>query len=941
MTIKYHQIIIWCFLLGWLAMPVTWAQEAATATDSVKPVPYVVTPVGKDPVWKVTGAISTVKGEQLEKSFTQNITNTLYGELPGLTVMQGSGEPGKDQPGIIARGYNTFGIANRSVLVIVDGFESTLDQLVPQEIESISFLKDASGVAMYGMRGANGVLLVTTKRGSIKPLEVNFSAQIGFQSAFRMPKFLDSYNYALLYDEALANDGLPKLYEGTEALNAYKNGSDPYLYPNVDWYGEVLKKSSALQNYDLNFSGGNETVTYFALVNVSDNNGLFAGTDPKREYNSNTRFTRYNVRGNVDVNITGNLSAHLTLAANIQDQKGPSIGGTGLYNKLALTPPNAFPVYNPNNTFGGNAAFSNPVGDLTETGYASYNTRTFQSNLRVTEKLDMLTEGLSASLAVAFNNYFTGNYNKTKKYPYYSLSRDNSEKYIYTKYSETTSFAVDDSGMDQWRNTNFQGSVDYTRLFGDVHQVDANVVLYSEKVYTLKNDKLKDNQFPYKYMGMRGRVSYAYGQRYIGEFTFGYEGSDMYADSQRYGFFPAFSAGWVMSNESFLEGNEVVNFLKLRASYGLAGNSGINSGRRYATQPYYQYGAAYNLGTTNTAYTGIIEGKSADPGRTWEKEKRFNIGVDATLFTGFDLTFDYFKHNRYDILVVPNATVPGLLGIDLSEMNLGKATNQGFETTLRYTGNTQGDFRYYVQGSLWYSKNKIENMDEEVRQYDYLRRTGQAIDQGFGLVALGLFRDDKDISSSPVQTFGDVRPGDIKYKDMNNDGRIDNQDACPIGYTGVPQISGSLIIGLKYKGFDFETMLYGVANRTVYLSGPTYWSFQNAYTAPESALARWTPATAGSAVYPRLSTKANPNNTQYSSFWQENGSFLKMRYIELGYSLPQNWSKAVYLSNIRFFLNGTNLFSLHHLRDLKNADPEGLEGYPTMRTLSIGVKLRF
>ena len=515
------------------------------------------------------------------------------------------------------------------------------------------------------------------------------------------------------------------------------------------------------------------------------------------------------------------------------------------------------------------------------------------------------------------------------------------DEYVYNVYSEKTPMSIDDSQSDQWRNTTYEGTIDYNRIFGGRHSVDANVAFFSQEMYKLTDSGLRDSQFPYKNVGIRGRVSYGYDQRYIGEVAFAYEGSDLYARGNRFGLFPAVSLGWIVSNEEFLKGNDLLTFLKVRGSYGTVGNAAIVDGKRYTDTQDYKYSASYYKGATQTAVSGLMEDVAADPDRTWESEKRLNIGVDATLWNKLDMSLDYFCHKRSDILVSPTGAIPGILGMTFSTLNMGKTTNKGFEASLRYSDALSNGLEFYAQGNFWYAKNKIDYMAEEYRLYPYQLRTGQALDQGFGLVALGLFRDEDDIKNSPTQTFGDVRPGDIKYKDMNGDRQIDDQDACPIGYTGTPQYSASLTLGLKYKGFDFETMFYGVGNRTVYLSGSTYWAFQNQYAAPESALYRWTEATKETAIYPRLSTQANPNNTKYSSFWQENGSFLKLRYIEVGYTLPEKWSKAVYADKIRFFLNGTNLFSLHHLHDMSNADPEGLSGVPAMRTVSAGVKLQF
>ena len=898
-----------------------------------------VTRLGTVPSWSVTGAVSAAKGSKLEKSFTQNVLNTLYGEIPGLTVMQGSGEPGADSPSLNARGYNTLETTDRSVLIIVDGFESTLDNLSVQEIESVYLLKDATAAALYGMRAANGVLYVTTKRGSIKPLEINFSAQVGFNTPFKTPKFVDSYTYATLYNEALENDGLSAGGYDDAALEAYRTGSDPFLYPNVNWQDELLKKMSVLQNYNLNFSGGNGTVRYFALLNVSDNNGFFKGTDPAHETSSNSKYTRYNIRANVDVNITKKLLLNMTLAANIADQKGPAGGAYSIYNKAALTPPNAFPVHNPDNSYGGNSAFSNPVGDLLETGMGSYNSRNIQTNLRLSYDLSALVKGLSIAGAFSFNNYFIGNSNKSRTYPYFQVEMYDGE-YYYNQFSELTSMEIDDSGADQWRNMSFTASLNFERTISKKHYVWANAEFFSDEDYKMTDTDLKDWQFPYRYIGVRGRAAYSFDQRYMAEFVFSYEGSDLYMKGKRFGFFPAVSVGWIASNEGFLKDNDVLTWLKLRASCGTVGHASV-IGKRYAYFQDYRYNGGYYKGYNQTIVSGMTEDEVADRNRTWEKERRFNVGVELGLWDKLDFTFDYFLHKRSDILVPPTGAIPSVLGMSFSELNLGRTTNQGFETSLSFYDRRPSGFEYYAKGNFWFARNVIDYQAEELRLYPYQVRTGHQIGQPFGLVAEGLFRDEADIESSPVHTFSEVRPGDIKYRDMNDDGQIDNQDVCAVGRGGTPEFSGSLTIGLKFRGFDFEAMFYGVGNRTMYLSGATYWSFMNQYSAPASALGRWTEDTRDTAQYPRLSTQGNSNNTQYSSFWQRDGSFLKLRYVEIGYTLPERCSSAISASAIRFFVNGTNLFRIDKVSGIANADPENMNGFPAMRTVSLGLKLKF
>ena len=902
--------------------------------DSVSQIAY-----GTQPTWKVTSSLSTIKGEELGKSFTQNPLNGLYGLIPGLTVMQDSGEPGKDAPGIFARGMNSFtGDQNQKVLVMLDGFESSMDQLVYQEIESIALLKDASALAIYGTKGANGVLLITTKRGKVSPLKISFSSQVGWQQPIGLTKFLNSYNYAKLYNEASVNDGKAPLYTDAQ-LAAYKNsGSDKYLYPNVNWSDELLKQSSVLQNYNLTLQGGNKIVSYFTLLNVSNGDGLFKGTDPTSQLNSNINNTRYNLRSNIDVNVTKDMKVAFTLGAMIQDRNSPmfvnSSGVTtydaaGLFNNIYSTPANAFPVKNPNGSYGGNSTWTNPAGNLLGKGFSAANSRNLQATLELSQKLDFITKGLKVAAAISFNSYFIGYTNKTEDYPRYSILKDSTGAYQYTQYGQKASLAIDETQYSQWRNLIYQGIIDYNRTFG-LHAISADIVLNSQKYVT-------SGTMPYKNNRIGGRLNYTFDSRYIAELSFGYNGTENFAPGKRYGFFPAASAGWVISNEKFLANSKVVNFLRMRGSYGLTGNDLIG-GDRFMYDKYYGYGNQYYLGDNNTGIVDIKELRMNNPNLTWEKQKQANIGIDGTLFNRLSFTVDVFQNNRYDILAIPYSTVPTYAGMTMPYLNVGMVENKGFEASLRYESKSEAPFQYFVEAKVWYAQNKITEMSEQTHQFAYQYQTGKPINQPFGLVSLGLFKDVADIANSPKQLFGDVQPGDVKYKDLNNDGVVDNQDFTAIGNPVQPFLTGSLTLGASYKGFDFQVLAQGVANRTVSLTGNYFWAFQNNTSAPELALTRWTPETAATATYPRLSTDYNQNNYQASDFWQRNGDFIKIRNIEVGYSIPENTIKSLRLKTLRLFVNGTNLFSFDHL---VNLDPETIAGYPALRTVSAGIKVQF
>lgn len=910
------------------------SQQVYLNRNADRPIAY-----GVQPAWKVTGALSTVTGNDLRKNFTTNLGNTLFGRIPGLTVSQGGGEPGNDSPSLRVRGTGTYN-AGRNVLILVDGYESSYEQLVPDEIETVSLLKDASATAIYGLRGANGVLLITTKRGTESPLVVNFSTQQGFHTASRLPQFLGSYDYARLYNEGLKNDGKAPAYSDTD-LDAYRTGSDPYFHPNVNWYDQVLRKTAPISNYNLNFKGGNSSVRYFVLLNAVISNGLYKNTGDMVAESTNSTYSRFNFRSNVDINLTKRLSASLTLGGSVEDKSNPGGTTTGaIFNSLATLPPNAFPVYNANGTFGGTSALSNPLANLLQTGSYTSNGRTLQTNLRFTEQLDMIASGLSISAAVSFNNFFRTYSDKTKQYERYSVTKGVAGDTIYTRFGQNTSLAGNEANSDQYRNIIFQGFLNYDKTVGK-HSIQA-LLMYNSDSYTNTNQGSSAiESLPYKHLGGGGRVTYTNDSKYIGEVSFGYMGSEAFPKSRRYGFFPAASVGWIASNENFLKDNSLVTYLKLRASYGLTGNDQIASPNRYYYEQPYRYTASYYLGTNNTQVFGLAEG-NANTNVSWETAKQFNVGAELTLAKRLDVGFDIFRQDRYDILAAPNSTVPQYIGTTLPQLNQGKVTNSGFEATVRYSSKPAApanQFQYMVEASGWYAQNKIVYNSEAIRLNDYQYTTGQPIGQPFGLQALGLFKDQADIAASPRQIFSTVQPGDIKYKDQNGDGIIDQNDTRPIGNTSVPTLTVSLHSRLQYKGFDLEFLFQGVTGRTAYFGGTLFQAFQNNGQVGPIALNRWTPETAATATYPRLSASNNQNNFQFSDYWQRDGSFIKLRSLELGYTFNSQLVKRIKLNNARLFINGTNLFSLDHMEGY--ADPEVIGGYPPLRTVSVGIRLQF
>lgn len=887
----------------------------------------------------VTSAVSVVRGADLRKTFTPNLANSLYGRLSGLMVEQRGNEPGSDSPGLYVRGINSFGGAGTAPIIIVDGVESSMEQLVPYEIESITLLKDASATAVFGNRGANGALLVTTKRGTEGELSVDFTVQGGFQQATRLPEFLNSYEYANLFNEGLVNDGAEPAYSEGD-LNKYQTGSDPYLYPDVDWYDQVLKSSAPIANYNLNFSGGDETVRYFTSLNALTNGGLYRNSGDLSENSLNANYEKYNVRTNVDIQLTQRISASLGLGGSVQEKSTPAANTTNdIFNMMSVLPPNAFPVYNPDGSYGGNSLYTNPLGDVLESGFFTSSGRTLQSTFRLDGELDQITPGLSISSAVSYHTSFVSYSNKTREYERYDISEDEMGQISYTRFGQNTQLEGDEDESDQWQNLTFQTFFNYQRDYDDF-SMDA-MLMFHYKNFTIIGPSeyypIEGSVFPYENMGVSGRYTSTLKEKYIGEISIGYHGSENFAKGNRFGIFPAVSLGWIVSREDFFTGGNAVDFLKLRGSFGIVGNENVG-GERFMYEPTFRGSSGYYFGGSNTYDGGIVQGRSANPDFTWEKDQQINMGVEAIVFGHLNISMDYFNRKRTDILVPAYTEIPAFIGIEYPFLNVGKVRSSGLDAELEFNPNSSGDFGYFVRTNFWFAKNEIEYNAELPQREEYLYRSGQVVNQPFLLEALGFFSDKMDIESSPKQVFTEVQPGDIKYKDQNGDGVVDNADFYPIGKRSVPEFNLGLTSGFSYRGFYLDCMVQAVTGRSVYLDGNYYHAFQNDAKVSSIALGRWQPGSSGTATYPRLSASNNENNFQPSSFWQRNGSFLKLRSLELGYRFPDTISEKLKMELFEIFINGSNLFSLDHLT---YSDPETLSGYPAMRTISLGANIQF
>lgn len=895
---------------------------------------------GTEPQWLVTSSVSTVSGEELLKTTAATAGNALAGKLPGLTLMQQTGQPGYDFSisNLYMRGRSTY-TSDQTMLVFVDGFESTLDNVTAAEIESVTLLKDASALAVYGARGANGVLLVNTKRGIDSKPVIKVRLQTGLQTMLKFAEPVDSYTYASLYNQACINDGIAPKYDDA-ALAAYRDGTDPYLRPNVNWRREMLRAVAPLSQADLSFRGGNRIVKYYVLLSASDNSGFFKGTDIRKDESANAGYTTVNVRSNIDINISRRFSAAFSFGGQIGNRSFPG-GGTSsykLFNSMYATAPNAFPVYNPDGSFGGNAVQTNPVGELLHRGVYKENNRTFQIIFTPKYELDFITPGLSLSASVAYSNNMSESSTKTRNYVRYSLSKTADGEWTYTPYGTEAPLESAEGFNSDWSRINAKVSLDWSRTFGK-HLVEASAfaLLDNYRQYSVRADT--------KYVNFAGRATYAYDSRYIAEMTVSSTGCDDYAKGHRFGFFPALSLGWVISGEPWMRNAAWVDFLKLRASAGLTGNN-RNSAGRYLYDESYAWTGSYLLGTGSSTSSAFGVTLIPNPDLTWEKETVLNFGVDARLFGGLSVNADVFSRTRRGIVDQAEATTPGFVGSSyggiLPYLNAGTVRNRGFELSAEWRRRTAAGLEWFVETGLWFARNTILDMGEPSRAYDYQYRKGHPVGTPFVLVADGWWEEsdfdaDGNIAAGlPVPQYGNVRPGDIKYVDQNNDGVIDSNDGVPVGYSYVPEWNFTFSGGFRWGNLELEIMFQGVGNRDIYLSGNTVWSFQDNASASSLATDSWTPANPD-ASYPRLSLTDFSNNYRTSTFWKRNGSYLRLKNLYLAYNIPLKKG----LDGMTVYLNGTNLFTISALHGFADPESSSLVTYPLTRVCSIGMKFSF
>lgn len=890
----------------------------------------------------LTSSISTISSDDLSKAPVSTLGNAVQGLASGLTVLRSVGaEPGWDQPSLYIRGVQTFG-GGSSPLVMVDDVERDFTQLDPEEIESITILKDAAAVAMYGMRGANGVINVKTKRGFVGKPVITFTAQYGTQSPTRLPKYLGSADYVKYRNLALRND-YSKLSDAEFNdlfLNDPKNnpdnydGSNPYRYANSDWYNEYIKDNAPQQIYKLSFRGGNDVAQYYVMLGGVNQEGLYNHTEENNAFSTQNKFTRYNFRSVVDVNLSSALKVGVNLGGRVENRHTPNSSASSIITAISQMPP-TIPFLNRDGSISGTSVYrSNPLGLIARSGFSDRFSRYLQGTITADMKLDAIVKGLSANGLFGFDAIKEYGRSKSQSFAVYQPNADDT---TYTAFGEDKSPDLNYSGWNSAFDlmTNYMFGLSYNRSFG-YNEIAADIKY-------MQSDLMVDGDNPdYRNQGVFGRATYTYDKRYAGEFGFAYNGSENFAKGKRFGFFPTVSGAWVISNEEFMKENELITFMKLRGSYGLVGNSNIGIGYRYPFEEKFYSGSGYFFGTSNT--DGSYEGRIPNNNITWEESKDGNIGLEIEFLKKVSIDIDAFRNDRTQIITGRWNTLPTIIGQDLPYDNKGSVLSQGFELTISHS-NKISDFGYNIQGNISLAKNKITYMEEVSGLNSWEYKTNRPVMQQWGLeVAPGkFFADQEDIDNWAKSTYGLVQPGDVKYVDQNNDGIIDSQDYVPLGKPSVPEWNFGLNVGLQYKGFDLNVLFAGTANRSVFISNSVLWGMQNNNNiTAEVADNSW--GVSNDPKYPRLTTQLNAHNYQSSSMWLRNVDFLRVQTLEFGYSLPKNLLMKANINDVRFFVNGYNLFSFDSLRKL-NLSAEipdaGVTMYPETRVINVGTSLKF
>ena len=908
----------------------------------------------------LVGAVQSVKPSDLQTS-SSNLSTSFSGKIAGVIAVQKSGEPGADGANFWIRGISTFG-SGQSPLLILDGVEITnqmLNNIPPETIESFSVLKDATATALYGSRGANGVMIITTKNGrDSEKMTINLRAEFGASAPTRVPKVADGITYMETFNEARTTRG-EKPYYSNEKIMGTKLGLDPYVYPNVDWYDMLFKDCTFNQNFNFNMTGGAKKIDYFLNASVYNENGIMRKPEASK-FDTNINAQKYLFQANVSADATKTTRVSLKMNTQLHYRHAPIQSVSDLFAYAMTGMPCEFPATLPGEEsdtfvrFGTNNAwnsgfFTNPYAQLCR-GYGDQFRGHFTSALTVNQNLDFITKGLSATgMATFYNRVYSAVYRSFTPFMYQltDYNIDEAGNYSYTSNSTNTgtTYLGTTRGKDGYRELAFQAKIDYARTFGK-HDVGATIVYMQKERNMNISDEQEYAALPYRQQGLAGRVTYGFDKRYLFEANFGYNGSENFAAGKRFGFFPSVAVGWVISNEPFWKGiKEQVNLFKLRASYGLVGNDVIS--KDYADRfPYLttvDMGQGYDvyIGNNFERKYGPILSVYGNPNATWEESRKLDIGVEIGLFDSLNIIFDWFKEKRSGIFM-QRTSLPSTFGMSgiTPWANIGKVDNSGVDISVDYNKAFSKDLILSLRGTFTYAHNEIVEMDEPKYKWAYQYKAGHPINSIQCLIAEGLFRDEEEIASSPSQdiyaTTYPIRPGDVKYRDLNDDKIIDDNDMCWTGNPTVPEIIYGFGFSLKYKGFDCSAFFQGQGKVSILMYN--YHPFATAAT-PGSGLMQWIADEHWSeddpnpkALYPRLSPLWNNNNTKASTLYVRNGKMLRLKTAEIGYTYKK----------MRVYVSGTNLLTFAPFKywDPEKGSGNGL-GYPLQRTYNLGFQFNF
>lgn len=927
---------------------VTELARKASELEAVTVVAY-----GKQRKESIIGAINTIDANDLNVASGQ-LSSNLAGKLAGIVVMQRTGEPGSSAEFWI-RGQSTFG-AKTTPLVLVDGIERSMDYVDTDDIATFSILKDATATALYGVRGANGIVLVTTKRGTeMTAPKIRIKAEFGITQPVQLPELANTSQWIDYYNTLFRDNGSPQLPISDEARKMYLSGADPDLYPSVDWVDTIFKKLAMTGRIHASVTGGSPKIRYYVSSSYYTEGGMFNVANNDR-YDAQMNFNKYSFRSNVDIDITKSTQLGLSLSTQYTTKNAPCTSTSDLYAfTMYTTPVSTPPIYsNGMLAIPQESSSHNPYNMLNNSGYRRYNTMVAQSLLSLTQDFsEMITPGLKANVKFAWDAQNATLLERSiNPVTYYCTGRDENGELMLTAANPDGSNYMRLTTSDSSGTTaiNFEGSLTYERVFAELHRV-SGMFLYSVRSNSKNHPANYIDAYPRKNMGIAGRFTYAFSDKYFAEFNFGYNGSENFAPGKRYGFFPSGAIGYMISNEKFWEPlRDKINNLKIRASYGKIGNDEIGGNRRFA----------YNT-TMNTSAGGFIFGNLAqngmggystgeygNPNVAWEEAIKADVGLELGLFNMIKFQIDYFHEKRKGIFIQREST-PSVVGTKTAQwVNLGEMRNQGFDMSLEFDKQINKDLQISARGNFTYNRNKKLYDDKPSQIWSYQNLAGFANQQQFGLIADGLFESEEDIANWPKQDFGAVKPGDIKYRDINGDGVVNTFDKVAIGYTTVPEINYGFGASLRWKGIDVSLFFSGVAHVTRIIEGQNLFGasstiIRNGQIFEDVALNRWTTDNPNPhATYPRLHLEKADNNQQASTFWQRNMSFLRLKNAEIGYTLPKSMTKKWGFQQIRFYLQGQNLVTFS---DFKLWDPEVNANYgnvyPIVRTFALGVNVNF